>query len=207
LSFNLTTTTNGVQSGKLPITMPRRVADSPSALCFRSEAGRVIYGEDVYVGYRWYDTLDIEPLFPFGHGLSYTNFTLSDVETPVIDGDKVTVRVGVRNCGSRDGTAVVQAYVAPPAATPVTATAASRVTRPTKELKGFAQVRLSAGAEGVAEIEMDVLRATSYWSEMKDCWRSETGTYRVLLGMSSRGDIVETSFTLERARTWRGLRE
>jgi beta-glucosidase len=205
--FNSTTAANDEQSGKLPITMPRRVANNPSALCFRSEAGRVIYGEDVYVGYRWYDTLDIEPLFPFGHGLSYTNFTLSDVETPVIDGDKATVRVGVRNCGSRDGTAVIQAYVAPPAATPVTATAASRVTRPTKELKGFAQVRLSAGAEGVAEIEMDVLRATSYWSEMEDCWRSEPGTYQVLLGMSSRGDLVESSFTLERARTWRGLRE
>ncbi|KAH6695146.1 glycoside hydrolase superfamily [Plectosphaerella plurivora] len=193
-------------SGKLPITMPRRVADNSSALNFRSEAGRVIYGEDVYVGYRWYDTLDIEPLFPFGHGLSYTTFALSDIETPVVDGDKVTVRVRVANTGSRDGTAAVQAYIAPPAATPITATAASRVTRPAKELKGFVQVRLPAGTEGVAEIEMDVLRATSYWSEMEDCWRSDAGTYRVLLGMSSRGGLVETSFVVDKARTWRGLR-
>ncbi|KAF5633844.1 beta-glucosidase [Fusarium tjaetaba] len=168
-------------SGKLPITMPRRVADNPSALSFRSEGGRVLYSEDVHVGYRWYDTLDIEPLFPFGHGLSYTTFELSDlrVERNGESEDKLTVSVSVSNTGMCSGAAVVQVYVKPPHPTPLTASALDTTTRSSKELKGFAKINLDVGAVGRAEIELDVLRATSYWNEREDYWCSDAGEYTV----------------------------
>lgn len=189
--------------------MPRRVADNPSALSFRSEGGRVLYSEDVHVGYRWYDTLDIEPLFPFGHGLSYTTFELSDLrveEHGEPESKKLTVSVNVSNTGSRSGAAVVQVYVKPPHPTPLTASALDTITRSSKELKGFAKINLDAGASGVAKIELDVLRATSYWNEREDYWCSDAGDYTVLVGMSSRCEFLEKTFTVKSATTWRGLR-
>lgn len=186
--------------------MPRRVADNPSALNFRSEGGRVLYSEDVHVGYRWYDTLDIEPLFPFGHGLSYTTFALSDVRIEEAQDEELSVSINVSNTGSRAGAAVLQAYIKPPTATPLTASALDTVTRSSKELKGFTKVHVEPGASSTAQIKMDMLRATSYWSEREDCWRSEAGDYTVLMGMSSRGEFLERVFTVRKATTWRGLR-
>ncbi|KAJ4263343.1 hypothetical protein NW762_006161 [Fusarium torreyae] len=196
-------------AGKLPITMPRRVSDNPSALSFRSEGGRVLYSEDVHVGYRWYDTLDIEPLFSFGHGLSYTTFELSNLrieESSVSESHKLTASVDVNNTGSRAGAAVVQAYVKPPHATPLTASPLDTITRSSKELKGFAKIHLEAGANGTAKIELEVLRATSYWSEMEDCWCSDAGEYTILVGTSSRCEFLERMFTVRQSTTWRGLR-
>ncbi|RSM09104.1 hypothetical protein CDV31_007871 [Fusarium ambrosium] len=194
-------------AGKLPITMPRRVADNPSALNFRSEGGRVLYGEDVHVGYRWYDTLNIEPLFPFGHGLSYTTFELSQISViPDTEKQEVVVWAKVANTGSRAGAAVLQAYVKPPSATPLTASARDTITRSSKELKGFTKVYLEQGANTIAETKLDLLRATSYWDEREDCWRSEAGEYTVLVGTSSRCDFLEQPFTVEKSTTWRGLR-
>ncbi|KAK1514581.1 beta-glucosidase [Colletotrichum costaricense] len=210
-------------AGKLPLTMPRRVQDNPAALSFRSDNGRCLYSEDVYVGYRWYDTLDIEPLFPFGHGLSYTTFEVSDLEVSdasaqtnghangnntitVQEADSLTVRVKVANTGSRAGSEVVQVYVTPAARTPLTSTTRDTITRPKKEMKGFAKVTLEAGASATAEISLDVLRATSYWSEMEDCWRSDAGSYGILVGTSSRGEFLEKTVKVEKSRTWKGLR-
>ncbi|UQC80364.1 beta-glucosidase [Colletotrichum lupini] len=210
-------------AGKLPLTMPRRVQDNPAALSFRSDNGRCLYSEDVYVGYRWYDTLDIEPLFPFGHGLSYTTFEVSDLEVSdasaqtnghangnntitVQEADSLTVRVNIANTGSRAGSEVVQVYVTPAARTPLTSTTRDTITRPKKEMKGFAKVTLEAGASATAEISLDVLRATSYWSEMEDCWRSDAGSYGILVGTSSRGEFLEKTVKVEKSRTWKGLR-
>ncbi|KZL85165.1 beta-glucosidase [Colletotrichum incanum] len=217
-------------AGKLPLTMPRRVADNPAALSFRSDNGRVLYSEDVYVGYRWYDTLDIDPLFPFGHGLSYTTFEISSLEVSEapaktnghINGtnghgnrnsaiapqepDNLVVHVKVTNTGSRAGAEVVQVYVTPAARTPLTSSTRDTITRPTKEMKGFAKVTLEAGASTTAEVTLDVLRATSYWSEMEDCWRSDAGSYGILVGTSSRGKFLEKTVVIERTRKWKGLR-
>lgn len=178
-------------------------------MSFRSDNGRALYSEDVYVGYRWYDTLDISPLFPFGHGLSYTTFEVSglEVEKPTSQtNDHVSVRVKVTNTGSRSGAEVVQVYVSPAARTPLTSSNRDTITRPTKELKGFAKVSLEAGAGTTAEITLDVLRATSYWSEMEDCWRSDAGSYGILVGTSSRGEFLEKTFVVEETRRWKGLR-
>lgn len=220
------------QAGKLPLTMPRRLADNPAALSFRSENGRVLYSEDVYVGYRWYDALDIEPLFAFGHGLSYTTFSLSGLELSqarnltngytnghtngyadgaseilaVQDAEELTVRVTVENTGTRDGAEVVQVYVKPAAPTPLTSSPRDTVTRPAKELKGFAKVRVEAGGSQTAEIRLDLLRVTSFWSEAEDCWRSDAGVYGILVGTSSRGEFLEKTVVLEKTRRWSGLR-
>ncbi|KAH7146315.1 beta-glucosidase [Dactylonectria macrodidyma] len=186
-------------AGKLPLTMPRRVADNPSALSFRSENGRVLYSEDVYVGYRWYDTLDIEPLFAFGHGLSYTTFELSRLEVSqeapdalvVHDADQLTIKVQITNTGSLAGAEVVQVYVKPAAPTPLTGSPRATITRPAKELKGFAKVHIDAGTSETGAVTLDLLRATSYWSETEDCWRSDAGSYGILIGTSSRGTFLE----------------
>lgn len=197
------------QAAKLPLTIPRRLQDNPAALSFRSDNGRSLYSEDVYVGYRWYDTLDINPLFPFGHGLSYTTFEVSGLEVEKSTSqtnDHVSVRVRVTNTGSRSGAEVVQVYVTPAARTPLTSSNRDTITRPTKELKGFAKVSLEAGASTTAEVTLDILRATSYWSEMEDCWRSDAGSYGVLVGTSSRGKFLEKTVAIEKTTKWKGLR-
>lgn len=213
-----------MKAGKLPLTIPRRLQDNPAALSFRSDNGRSLYSEDVYVGYRWYDTLDITPLFPFGHGLSYTTFEVSGLEVvestsqpedhvsgssntmAAQEQESLSVRVKVTNTGSRAGAEVVQVYVTPAARTPLTSSNRDTITRPTKELKGFAKATLEAGDSTVAELTLDVLRATSYWSEMEDCWRSDAGSYGILVGTSSRGEFLDKTFVVEKTRRWKGLR-
>ncbi|KAM5344108.1 hypothetical protein ACJ41O_012645 [Fusarium nematophilum] len=195
-------------SGKLPLTMPRRVADTPSALSFRSEGGRVLYSEDIHVGYRWYDTLDIEPLFPFGHGLSYTTFALSDLSITIQSTapDEIIATVRVSNTGSLAGAAVVEAYVKPPQPTALSASSSNSITRSSKELKAFARVDLQPNTSSIVELRLDLLRATSYWSEIEDCWRSEAGDYTLLVGTSSRCEFLEGTFRGQKATTWKGLR-
>lgn len=196
------------QAAKLPLTIPRRLQDNPAALSFRSDNGRALYSEDVYVGYRWYDTLDIEPLFPFGHGLSYTTFELSNLDVQLSEAtESLDVRVRVTNTGPRAGAEVVQVYVTPAARTPLTASKGDTITRPAKELKGFARVGgLGPGSSAAAEVTVDMLRATSYWSEMEGCWRSDAGEYGILVGTSSRGGFLEGAFVLQKTRRWKGLR-
>lgn len=94
----------------------------------------------------------------------------------------------------------------PAARTPLTSSNRDTITRPTKELKGFAKVSLEAGASATAEVKLDVLRATSYWSEMEGCWRSDAGSYGILVGTSSRGEFLEKTFVVEKTRRWKGLR-
>ncbi|CAK7231593.1 hypothetical protein SCUCBS95973_007968 [Sporothrix curviconia] len=91
-------------AGKLPLTYPRRVEDHPAHLIYRSEAGRALYGEDVYVGYRYFDRAGIEPLFPFGHGLSYTTSALADLSINQAEGSNdVQISVKVTNTGTVAG--------------------------------------------------------------------------------------------------------
>lgn len=178
------------QSGKLPLTIPRKLKQNPAYLNFKSEAGRCLYGEDVYVGYRYYEKVEVEPLFPFGHGLSYTSFELSDVDI----GE--SVRVKIKNTGDVAGAEVIQVYVAP---------VAPPIERPEKELKGFTKVFLKAGEEKFAEVELDIMRATSYWDEYSGQWCSQAGQYRVLVGTSSAGKFVEGSLEVDLTTYWTGL--
>ena len=163
-------------TGRLPVTFPARVEDGPAGLGIEGERypgveGRVVYGEGVLVGYRFYETARLAPLFPFGHGLSYGDFAFEDVEA---DGDQVTVRLV--NEGRRPGTEVVQVYVR---------SIEARVRRPDRELAAFAKVHVDAGGEETVEIELGA-PAYRYWDVETHRWRSDPGRYEVLVGASSR---------------------
>lgn len=128
-------------SGKLPDTFPKYYKDSPAYDFYPGKNSTLVYGEGIYVGYRYYDTKNVEPLFPFGFGLSYTTFALSDMEmdkTKLNKDGELTVRVKVTNTGKRDGAEVVQLYIHDEE---------SSVDREYKALKGFQRVELTPGEE------------------------------------------------------------
>jgi beta-glucosidase len=164
-------------SGKLPLTFPVKLSDSPAHALgdYPPKNGVFKYDEGVLVGYRWYDTKNIEPLFPFGHGLSYTTFRY-DKPAVTVNGQEADVTVRVTNTGSRDGAEVVQVYVSEPGA---------KVERPAKELKGFAKVFLHAGESKEAAIHLN-RRSFAYYSVDSKSWVVDGGAYKVLVGSSSR---------------------
>lgn len=135
---------------------------------------------------------DTVPLFPFGHGPSYTSFQLSDMQLLKANG-LLTVSCTLRNVGQRSGAEVVQLYVAPPP---------SSVNRPVKELKEFQKVWLAAGAEKTVTISLDLVRATSYWDEKRNCWCSHHGVYGILVGTCSRGKLLESSVQKDETTFW-----
>ena len=188
--------------GKLAETFPLRLQDSPSYLNFPGEGDRVEYREGVFVGYRWYDSVDREVLFPFGHGLSYTSFEYSDlhVDRKEISGDEpVTVTLKVKNTGKRSGRETVQIYVQrPDGKGPV---------RPDKELRGFAKVFLAPGEEKEISASLTKRAFACYSTEAAD-WVVPAGEYGILAGASSRdirlaGKVVRTD---QPAAGWRVTR-
>ncbi|MCF2940339.1 glycoside hydrolase family 3 C-terminal domain-containing protein [Paenibacillus alkaliterrae] len=165
--------------GKLAETFPVKLSDNPSFLNFPGEGDIVEYKEGVFVGYRYYDTKEIEPLFPFGFGLSYTSFAYSNLKISseeLTDKDSVTVSVDVTNTGARTGKEIVQLYVRD---------AVSTVKRPSKELKGFAKLELQPGETKTATFELGK-RAFAYYNvDLKD-WHVESGLFDIMVGSSSR---------------------
>ena len=157
-------------SGRLPLTFPRRMEDTPAFLNDPGEAGHVLYGEGVFVGYRFYEARRIEPRFAFGHGLSYTTFAYGDL---TVDADDVAV--DVTNTGDRTGAEVVQLYVRDVEAT---------VRRPEKELKGFAKVVIEPGRTERVHFTLDD-RAFAFWDPRSGGWRVEPGEFELLVGASS----------------------
>jgi beta-glucosidase len=158
-------------SGKLPVTFPKALQDSPAFGHYPGENLHVDYAEGIYVGYRGFDRRDIEPLFPFGHGLSYTKFEYSGLKVAFPE-----VSVSVRNSGARVGAEVVQLYLQPPP---------SRVDRPLKELKGFARVMLQPGETKTVSFTLDKA-AMSYYDAGVHDWVVQPGRFTVLVGASSR---------------------
>lgn len=164
--------------GRLPVTFPRRVDDTPTHPRDRYPGtnGRAHHSEGVFVGYRWYDEKGIDPLFPFGHGLSYTTFAYSDLSIRM-RGNEREVRFQVANTGTRPGTAVPQVYVGRPPDPPVP--------MPPKELAGFEKVALDPGETVSVAIGIDS-RALSFWSKEEKGWRPAVGPRPVYVGASSR---------------------
>jgi beta-glucosidase len=168
-------------SGKLPCTFPKRLADSPAhALdAYPGEKGTVVYKEGLLVGYRWYDAKNIEPLFPFGYGLSYTHFACANLvflPNRAPTGLPVTIQFDITNTGGRAGAEVAQVYVHPvnPA-----------VSRPDKELKGFVKVFLQPGETRNVSVTLDE-SAFSYYDVGTRSWVAARGNYKILIGRSSR---------------------
>ena len=169
-------------SGKLAETFPKKLSDNPSYLNFPGEDDRVEYREGIFMGYRYYDKKEMDVLFPFGYGLSYTTFEYSDLrldKKEMTEQDTLRVSVKVKNMGKMLGKEIVQLYVRD---------VESSVIRPEKELKGFEKVELNPGEEKEVIFTLDK-RAFAYYNvDLKD-WHVESGEYEVLIGKSSR-DIV-----------------
>ncbi|MDQ0227840.1 beta-glucosidase [Metabacillus niabensis] len=166
-------------SGKLAETFPRKLIHNPSYLNFPGDGETVEYREGVFVGYRHYDTRDVEPLFPFGYGLSYTSFEYSDIQVErkeIKDTESITVSVNVKNTGSMAGKEIVQLYVRD---------VESTIPRPEKELKGFEKVFLQPGEEKTVTFELGK-RAFAYYNVNLKDWHVESGDFDILIGSSSR---------------------
>jgi len=175
--------------GKLPVTFPESEKDVPAIAPpnFPGVGGDLVFGEGIYVGYRWYDHQHIEPLFPFGHGLSYTTFSYSN---PSITSTDTGYRVSftVTNTGAVDGTDIPQVYLGAPAA-PVVDVAE-------KALVGFDRVELAAGASQKVTVSIDE-QMLKYWSVDDHGWKLLTGQRPVYIGHSSRDYSVAGAITVE----------
>ncbi len=166
-------------SGKLAETYPRCLADTPCYGNFPGSQKTVEYREGIYVGYRYYDTAEKEVLFPFGFGLSYTQFAYSGLKLSkkkMTDSDTLTVSFKVKNTGKADGAEICQLYVKDEEST---------IYRPEKELKGFRKVFLKTGESATVEIELDK-RAFAFYNVNSHDWQVESGDFTILVGASSR---------------------
>ena len=166
-------------SGKLAETVPVRLADTPSFLNFPGEHGKVIYGEGIYVGYRYYDARSIAVDYPFGHGMSYTTFEYADLRVTthgVADQLALSIELSVTNTGTRAGAEVVQVYLTDRSATART---------PPLELRAWEKVRLEPGTSTIAHL--DITREDlEHWSGAARAWVYEGGPATVHVGSSSR---------------------
>ena len=163
---------------RLAETFPLRLQDTPSYLNFPGDGKKVHYAEDVYVGYRWYDSREIPVRWAFGHGLSYTTFEYSDLKLSageMGDEDTVLVSVKVTNTGAVAGKEVVQLYISDRNGTPG---------RPAKELKGFCKVELAPGESKIACMTITA-RDLSFWQETLGDWYAPSGQYAILVGHAS----------------------
>lgn len=177
-------------SGKLAETFPEVLSDNPSYLNFPGEGDKVEYKEGVFVGYRYYDAKNIEPLFPFGFGLSYTNFEYSKLsisKNEIKDTDTVSVLVNVKNAGSIAGKEIVQLYIKD---------VESSMIRPEKELKGFEKVELQPGEEKTVSFTLNNRSFAYYNVELKD-WHVETGEFEILVGKSSREIVLQDNIFVQ----------
>jgi beta-glucosidase len=176
-------------SGKLACTFPKRLEDSPAHAMgnYPGKDGVVKYEEGLLVGYRWFDTKNVEPLFPFGFGLSYTKFEYSNLRlTPGAKDGMLTAEFDVKNSGARDGAEVAQLYVQE---------LKPRLARPVKELKGFGKVFLKAGETKKVSIALD-RNAFAFYDPAQKGWASEKGEFKILVGSSSRDIRLEASTRL-----------
>jgi beta-glucosidase len=176
-------------AGRLPQTFPVRLEDNPAYINYPGENGRVRYGEGIFVGYRYYEQKRVEPLFPFGFGLSYTSFAYANLRlsaATLAPDERLAVSVDVTNTGQVAGQEVVQLYVHDLAA---------RLARPPKELKGLAKVALAPGETKTVTLTLD-RRALACWDDAQQAWVAEAGQFEVLLGSSSQDIRVRAGFLL-----------
>ena len=178
-------------SGKLPFTYPVKLEDCPAhhfdALCYPGDSIREVYKEDILVGYRWYDTKGVKPLFPFGYGLSYTSFEYGKAS---LSSDKMSasgrieLSCTVKNTGSAAGKETVQLYVGDEKCS---------VLRPVKELKAFRKIRLEPGEEKTVTFAVtpDMLK---FFDDKKHEWSAEPGKFKLYVGASSADIRSEAEF-------------
>ncbi|GGO27564.1 glycosyl hydrolase [Microbispora rosea subsp. aerata] len=174
-------------SGRLAESIPMRLQDTPSYLNFPGEAGHVRYGEGVMVGYRYYETVERPVRYPFGHGLSYTTFTVGGLTVAHTGDDTATVTVTVTNTGQRAGKHVVQVYVS---------TTAGPVRRPARELRAFTKVSLAPGESRTVTLPLD-RRAFAYYDVPLGRWVVAPGDYTIQICENASAVVAETTIRLD----------
>ncbi|MDR1029055.1 MAG: glycoside hydrolase family 3 C-terminal domain-containing protein [Clostridiales Family XIII bacterium] len=186
--------------GKLAETFARKRADTPAHLFFPGEGDASFYGESLFVGYRYYEKKEIEPLFPFGHGLSYTVFAYESAKAgkrSYFDNERAEISVDIKNVGWRAGKEIVQLYVRPDPQT-----AAKGRIRPVKELKAFEKIDLAPGEIRTVRFLLERRAFAFYDTEARD-WRVNTGNYSILIGASSVDIRAETEIEVISTQTER----
>lgn len=176
--------------GRLPETFPLRLEHNPSWLNFPGEGDITKYQEGIFVGYRYYETKKLPVLFPFGHGLSYTEFSYSDLRldrTKLQEGEELTVRVDVTNTGKRKGKEVVQLYVE---------REKSLLRCPARELRAFTKIELEPGERTTVELKLGS-RAFSCYHEKLGQWYMEPGKYYICVGKNARDMLMKAELYAE----------
>ena len=177
-------------SGKMPITLPARLEDTAPIALNDYNAKESLYTEGVFIGYRWFEQQKIKPTFVFGHGLSYTNFDLTDIALSAVNitaDQGITVTAMVKNTGDVAGAEVVQLYLHD---------IESSVERPAKELKGFAKVYLAPGESKQISISLNK-RDLSFWDITTNNWKAESGSFEIMLGSSLSNIRLAAQFTYQ----------
>ena len=175
-------------SGHLPVTFPTSLSQVPASTSAQWPGvnGQVQYSEGVDVGYRWYDSKGLTPLFPFGYGLSYTSFSYSNLHISSLpQGGAATVTATVTNTGSREGADVAQLYVTDPAASG----------QPPRQLEGFARVDLQPGQSQTVSFQVTE-QNLRYWSTSTNNWATSTGGYGIAVGDADSASALGLSGTL-----------
>ena len=181
-------------SGKLPETFPRILEESPAHVLGNFPGDDFVnYGEDIFVGYRYFDTYNVKPLFAFGHGKSYTTFAMKDMRVIADEGASHTVKVTVENVGHMAGAEIVQLYVSDEECS---------VKRPKKELKAFTKVFLQPGES--KEVTLTLTEESfGYYDENRACFVAESGVYVLGVGDASDNIMLTEKITLQNEITYK----
>ena len=173
-------------SGRLPTSFPKNIEDTPAFNSYPGKDLQMNYEEKLLVGYRWYDKKDIKTLFPFGHGLSYTQFEYTDLEVEIQANNKVSCTFLIQNTGLIAGTETAQCYIG---------YKTDDHSEPKKTLQGFSKITLNQGDKSKVEINLNS-RNFSSWNEAKQNWEVRPGSYEIFIGSSAENIILQSTISL-----------
>lgn len=173
-------------SGKLPTSFPKNIEDTPAYAFYPGKDLQMNYEEKLLVGYKWYEAKNIQPLFPFGHGLSYTNFEYKDLKVEIRDNHEVSCKFHVKNTGSYIGAETAQCYVG---------FLQKEESDPMKTLQGFKKTNMSPNEMVEVEIVLNS-RSFSSWNIEKEDWEIRPGSYQIMIGSSSNKILLQDEINL-----------
>ena len=173
-------------SGRLPTSFPKNIEDTPAFNSYPGKDLQMNYEEKLLVGYRWYDKKDIKTLFPFGHGLSYTQFEYTDLEVEIQANNKVSCTFLIQNTGLIAGAETAQCYIG---------YKTDDHSEPKKTLQGFSKITLNQGDKSKVEINLNS-RNFSSWNEAKQNWEVRPGSYEIFIGSSAENIILQSTINL-----------
>ena len=173
-------------SGRLPTSFPKNIEDTPAFNSYPGKDLQMNYEEKLLVGYRWYDKKDIKTLFPFGHGLSYTQFEYTDLEVEIQSKNKVSCKFSIQNTGLIAGAETAQCYIG---------YKTDDHSEPKKTLQGFSKITLNQGDKSKVEINLNS-RNFSSWNEAKQNWEVRSGSYEIFIGSSAENIILQSTINL-----------